>query len=319
MRPTRPRSPATDRGSSGCERRPGYRPARSVARHARRVYCRAINNFRGTPVDGLAAARHDDGGGQQVHPRRHRRAGVSSLGRGLPEIALATELNTSRGTVREALRMLADRGLVDVFPRRGAFVSQLSPRAIWEITSLRALLEPYAARLASRRAALRGSTRRRSGARSIGSEQATVGRRSAGRRRRRRRVPSGGVPPLRPPDAARPPRYAPVPVAPDRPDQPAISPPMPRHSSGSTSRSRGRSTAATRKAWRRRSVPMSSRQASCCWAGWTPAGRLTAGVTVAARRNARAILADWRHRPPEEPAAPGPGAARPRGSRRNGP
>ena len=66
----------------------------------------------------------------------------------LPEIALATSLNTSRGTVREALRVLADRGLVDVFPRRGAFVSQLSPRAIWEITSLRALLEPYAARLA---------------------------------------------------------------------------------------------------------------------------------------------------------------------------
>jgi DNA-binding GntR family transcriptional regulator len=66
----------------------------------------------------------------------------------LPEVALATDLNTSRGTVREALRMLADRGLVDVFPRRGAFVSQLSPRATWEITSLRALLEPYAARLA---------------------------------------------------------------------------------------------------------------------------------------------------------------------------
>jgi DNA-binding GntR family transcriptional regulator len=66
----------------------------------------------------------------------------------LPEIALAADMNTSRGTVREALRMLADRGLVDVFPRRGAFVSQLSPRATWEITSLRALLEPYAARLA---------------------------------------------------------------------------------------------------------------------------------------------------------------------------
>lgn len=66
----------------------------------------------------------------------------------LPEIALATALNTSRGTVREALRVLADRGLVDVLPRRGAFVSQLSLRAVWEITSLRALLEPYAARLA---------------------------------------------------------------------------------------------------------------------------------------------------------------------------
>ena len=74
--------------------------------------------------------------------------GTFEPGARLPVIALATDLNTSRGTIREALRMLADRGLVDVFPRRGAFVAQLSPRATWEITSLRALLEPYAARLA---------------------------------------------------------------------------------------------------------------------------------------------------------------------------
>ena len=66
----------------------------------------------------------------------------------LPEVALAAELETSRGTVREALRSLADGGLVEVIPRRGVFVSQLSVRAVWEITSLRALLEPYAARLA---------------------------------------------------------------------------------------------------------------------------------------------------------------------------
>jgi DNA-binding GntR family transcriptional regulator len=66
----------------------------------------------------------------------------------LPEVALARELETSRGTVREALRSLADGGLVEVIPRRGVFVSQLSVRAVWEITSLRALLEPYAARLA---------------------------------------------------------------------------------------------------------------------------------------------------------------------------
>ncbi|HUQ77515.1 MAG TPA: GntR family transcriptional regulator [Patescibacteria group bacterium] len=66
----------------------------------------------------------------------------------LPEVALATDLNTSRGTVREALRTLAVGGLIDIIPRRGVFVSQLSVRATWEISSLRALLEPYAARLA---------------------------------------------------------------------------------------------------------------------------------------------------------------------------
>lgn len=74
--------------------------------------------------------------------------GELTPGQRMPEVALAAQLETSRGTVREALRALADSGLVEVVPRRGAFVSQLSVRATWEITSMRALLEPYAARLA---------------------------------------------------------------------------------------------------------------------------------------------------------------------------
>lgn len=74
--------------------------------------------------------------------------GEYAPGSRLPEVALATQLETSRGTVREALRTLADGGLIQIIPRRGVFVSQLTVRATWEITSLRALLEPYAARLA---------------------------------------------------------------------------------------------------------------------------------------------------------------------------
>lgn len=74
--------------------------------------------------------------------------GEYAPGARLPEHALAKELNTSRGTVREALRTLADGGLIEIIPRRGMFVSQLSVRATWEITSLRALMEPWAARLA---------------------------------------------------------------------------------------------------------------------------------------------------------------------------
>ena len=74
--------------------------------------------------------------------------GQFAPGSRLPEVALAAQLETSRGTVREALRTLADGGLIEVVPRRGVFVSQLSVRATWEITSLRALLEPYASRLA---------------------------------------------------------------------------------------------------------------------------------------------------------------------------
>lgn len=74
--------------------------------------------------------------------------GVYAPGSRLPEVALANELETSRGTVREALRRIADAGLVVIKPHRGALVTQLSVRATWEITSLRALLEPYASRLA---------------------------------------------------------------------------------------------------------------------------------------------------------------------------
>jgi DNA-binding GntR family transcriptional regulator len=74
--------------------------------------------------------------------------GQLAPGSRLSEVALATELDTSRGTVREALRTLVDGGLIEAIPHRGVFVTQLSVRATWEITSLRALLEPYASRLA---------------------------------------------------------------------------------------------------------------------------------------------------------------------------
>lgn len=72
----------------------------------------------------------------------------------LAEVALAEELETSRVTVRVALRELADQGLVEIIPYRGAFVSKLTPRMAWEIFSLRALLESYAAKLALERGPL---------------------------------------------------------------------------------------------------------------------------------------------------------------------
>jgi DNA-binding GntR family transcriptional regulator len=68
--------------------------------------------------------------------------------RPLPEVRLAQELETARVTVRVALRALADLGLVEIIPHRGAFVSALTPRSAWETFSLRAVLESYAARLA---------------------------------------------------------------------------------------------------------------------------------------------------------------------------
>ncbi len=72
-------------------------------------------------------------------------------GEPLHEIELSEKLNISRGTVREALRLLSQEGLVEVIPYRGAFVACLTPQMVEEIYTLRALLEPYAVRLCMER------------------------------------------------------------------------------------------------------------------------------------------------------------------------
>ncbi|HEY4634484.1 MAG TPA: GntR family transcriptional regulator, partial [Candidatus Limnocylindrales bacterium] len=69
-------------------------------------------------------------------------------GSALPEVRLAEELGTSRGTVREALRALEDQGLVDVLPHKGSFVSKVTKRKARELYSLRVVLEAFAVRLA---------------------------------------------------------------------------------------------------------------------------------------------------------------------------
>lgn len=74
-------------------------------------------------------------------------------GEPLREGELSASLNVSRGTIREAQRLLQDEGLVEVIPHRGAFVAKLSPRTVTEMYTLRALLEPYAVRVALENAA----------------------------------------------------------------------------------------------------------------------------------------------------------------------
>jgi len=66
----------------------------------------------------------------------------------LHEVEISKTLQISRGTVREALRSLQEGSLVDIIPHQGAFVKRLGPRRAREIYTLRALLEPYAVRLA---------------------------------------------------------------------------------------------------------------------------------------------------------------------------
>jgi len=62
----------------------------------------------------------------------------------LVEEDLATSMQTSRGPVRDALRMLENEGLVVRQSHRGAFVAELSTEDVFEIYSLREALESLA-------------------------------------------------------------------------------------------------------------------------------------------------------------------------------
>lgn len=63
----------------------------------------------------------------------------------LNEAALALRMGTSRGPIREAMKVLAGLGLVTAIPNRGVFVRQLSLREMSEVYELRALVFGYAA------------------------------------------------------------------------------------------------------------------------------------------------------------------------------
>lgn len=66
----------------------------------------------------------------------------------LTEVELAETIGCSRSPLREALRVLAQEGLVDLVPGKGATVSPLEPKLAADLYDTRALLEPAAARLA---------------------------------------------------------------------------------------------------------------------------------------------------------------------------
>ncbi len=65
---------------------------------------------------------------------------------------IARELGVSRTPVREALHSLAREGLVELHPRRGAFVSAFGERDVSDLYEARELLEPHAAAVACLRA-----------------------------------------------------------------------------------------------------------------------------------------------------------------------
>lgn len=70
----------------------------------------------------------------------------------IDERRLVQSLGIGRTPVREALRRLAQEQLVDVFPRRGMFVTGVDVRDLAHISEVRAVLEPEAARFAAERA-----------------------------------------------------------------------------------------------------------------------------------------------------------------------
>jgi DNA-binding GntR family transcriptional regulator len=71
--------------------------------------------------------------------------GVFAPGERLNVDALAQQLNISQTPLKGALALLVADGLVEVQPRRGTFIAQVSPRQISEMLSIRRALELLAA------------------------------------------------------------------------------------------------------------------------------------------------------------------------------
>jgi DNA-binding GntR family transcriptional regulator len=72
-------------------------------------------------------------------------AGEFKAGDRLNEAALAVRMGTSRGPIREAIRILTGTGLVTPVVNRGVFVRQVSIKEMLEIYDLRALVFGFAA------------------------------------------------------------------------------------------------------------------------------------------------------------------------------
>ncbi|MBU6314119.1 MAG: GntR family transcriptional regulator [Actinomycetales bacterium] len=69
----------------------------------------------------------------------------------ISESALMSSLKMGRTPIREALRSLANEKLVEVYPRRGMFVSRVDVANLSQLSETRAVLEIKAAELAATR------------------------------------------------------------------------------------------------------------------------------------------------------------------------
>ena len=69
----------------------------------------------------------------------------------ISESALMSTLKMGRTPIREALRSLANEKLIEVYPRRGMFVSRVDVSNLSQLSETRAVLEIKAAELAALR------------------------------------------------------------------------------------------------------------------------------------------------------------------------
>ncbi len=73
--------------------------------------------------------------------RRRIDSHILAPGQRLDEVAIAAELGISRTPLREALKILSAEGLVDLRPRRGCYVTELTLQDLQEIFPIMAMLE----------------------------------------------------------------------------------------------------------------------------------------------------------------------------------
>ena len=72
-------------------------------------------------------------------------------GQRLMEVQLAEKMGVSRTPVREAIRKLELEGLVEMLPRKGAHVAELSVKDIMDVLEVRATLDGLATSLSATR------------------------------------------------------------------------------------------------------------------------------------------------------------------------
>ncbi|NNU61043.1 GntR family transcriptional regulator [Ochrobactrum soli] len=78
-------------------------------------------------------------------------SGELPAGQRVRESSIASDLNVSRATLREALRLIERGGLIEKSPNRSYIVVSFNERDIFELATLRTALEVMGARLALQR------------------------------------------------------------------------------------------------------------------------------------------------------------------------